>query len=224
MIISLVLVICTPALLAKRDRASRRQGQAERQSLKACQWAFEECKFPEGKTCGVGTKQGKAQNDECPIREKEFKCRVSCGCRYKPVAGQSATCDPTTSTKTLQLELVSGDPAKCAATSTKTRRCRARSPRDANRRAERRRERLNAGGEDAAATGEEACRYRRGQKSECDPTTLKRTITLELKKKSPATCPPTKTITKDCKVKGSGGRGGGGGGRRNNRRRQNNDD
>jgi len=54
-----------------------------------------------------------------------------------------------------------------------------------------------------APAGKGVCKYqRKGQKGECDPETKKMVVTMQLKKKSPATCEPTKTVSKPCKEKG----------------------
>jgi len=56
----------------------------------------------------------------------------------------------------------------------------------------------------AVQTGKNGCKYaRKGAKEECDPVTKTRTITLTLKKKNPSSCEPTRTIIKECNVKGT---------------------
>jgi hypothetical protein len=199
-----------------------------KQGMQACKWEYGPCQLLNSSaTCGVGKKLGTAQNQNCPVTEKQLKCKISCGCKYKPVRDGSAStgCDRDAKKKEIKQELISGDPQSCPKTKSVYRKCRMPGNNKNSRGSREVRPGSKKNGEGRAgdrkrgstmppetdipsvpAAGKNACKYKKGVKSECDPLTKKRTVTLELKKKSPATCPPTKTIQKECKVKVKGER------------------
>lgn len=232
-VVALCLVAC---VLVQGERgADRRRNEGRntprvKQGQAACQFEFGPCQLLNSSaTCGVGKKLGTAQNQKCPVTEKQMKCKISCGCKYKPVRGEngaSTGCDRDTKKREIKQELISGDPSSCPNTKIVYKKCKMAGNKNSRGSREVRPGGKKNGGEGraadrkkgttvppetdiqpiAAAGKNAACKYRRGVKSECDPVTMKRTITLELKKKSPATCAPTKTMKKDCKVKVKGER------------------
>lgn len=232
-LVVVVLVLCAPMLLARRENNAQRDNRRlEKQAARKCAYAWGECRFEAGKTCGNGKKTGTSDNAECPERQVERPCKVKCGaaatpappsqtagkkpskggkpaseCQYKPArdpAGSRPVCDPVSKKKAVTQTLVSGGPS-CQQTMTTYKPCRPRHERD-----------TMAAGEDSK------CKYKRGQKGECNAATSKRTIQLTLKRKSPASCPATKTIEKPCKVKPAKQERGGDRrrGRPNNRRQE----
>ena len=61
----------------RRDRPAKKMRQRQKDCSK---WEFGECTLKNATaTCGAGSKLGTRTGNNCPVKEKQFKCKVKCG-------------------------------------------------------------------------------------------------------------------------------------------------
>lgn len=214
LVLVVLVAVCLPALLAKRNNKEGHGGNRPDKKHDNCTWTYGPCVFKNGASCGVGKKTGTPANEDCPVKQKLMHCKVPCSespagaCRYKKPRSamvSRAQCDPETNKAAVTVKLSRGDPATCPPTKVVYESCRRRQERAANKRLGEKRSggRKQKQGETTTplVPANVECKYRKakGSKPVCDPATSTRTITKQLKKNGPSTCEPTKTFTEPCR-------------------------
>lgn len=122
----LLLALCLSALihiLVAELKEQRTKVSRSAVNKNCVNWEFGPCLFKGGAACGIGKKVGHPTDANCPLKEKLFKCKVSCDCQYKIHSGGTRVCDPVTNKRTVSLQLTRGDSTKCAQTKVVYRKC-----------------------------------------------------------------------------------------------------
>lgn len=146
-----------------------------------------------------------------PTKEMKRPCRSKNGkdadndsnCHYE-ADDEDVECDPATGMKTIEMTLADGDPEECPTTKTVQRKCNNDEGRGRRKGRGKGKNKENKKGKGREGTWLPKCRYfvnKTSQEEEaivCDPATSTKSITLQLKPGSPASCAPTRVITRDC--------------------------